>query len=416
MNNKYKVIILTADAGFGHRSAANAVEAALLESYDDQCTVEIINPLEDKRAPFFLRESQFDYDKIVRSMPELYRIGFDASDTTVPSAIFERALTVLLYEVMHDIIQKHAPDVILNTFPLYQSATNAVFIISKKRIPMLTVITDLSTIHKIWFYDNVDSVLVPNSKVRELALENNIPMNKIFITGIPVHPNLSKQNQTKNEIRSNLGWKKDLTTILAVGSRRVDNLMESINMVNHFGGEIQLAVVAGKDKDLYLQLQNIDWHIPHHIYEYSSEMPQLMMASDILVCKAGGLIVTEALACGLPMILIDVIKGQETGNAQFVIENQAGELATNPIIFLEVLSHWLSNNEKILKERADHAHLAGKPFSAFHVADLLIQAAQEGSKTKDSSSRRNILIELLTKHQVQWQENIFSIRKKTDDH
>ena len=415
MTDKKNVLILTADAGFGHRSAANAVEVALKEAHEDECIVNIVNPLEDKRAPFFLRESQFDYDKIVRNMPKLYRIGFDASDASVPSAIVESALTVLLYEVMHDIIQKYDPDVILNTYPIYQSALHAVFAITKHRIPMLTVITDLSTIHRLWFYENVDGCLVPNDQVRDLALENNIPLKNIFITGIPVHPSLSRQDQPADQIRKSLGWDPGLTTILAVGSRRVDNLFETLNVINHFGAPLQIAVVAGKDKELFDELNNVEWHIPCHIYEYSSHMPKLMMASDVLVCKAGGLIVTEALACGLPIILIDVIKGQETGNAEFVVENKAGDLALSPIEFLESLSHWLYNNHELLKDKAKHAHLIGKPYSAFHVADLVLQAANKGAKGEIASSKRNFLIDLLTSNQVQWQDTIFPFRKKTNN-
>jgi 1,2-diacylglycerol 3-beta-galactosyltransferase len=35
-----------------------------------------------------------------------------------------------------------------------------------------------------------------------------------------------------------------------------------------------------------------------------------MMASDVLVTKAGGLIVSEGLAAGLPILLIDYLPGQ----------------------------------------------------------------------------------------------------------
>jgi 1,2-diacylglycerol 3-beta-galactosyltransferase len=44
-------------------------------------------------------------------------------------------------------------------------------------------------------------------------------------------------------------------------------------------------------------------------------MPTMMRAADAIICKAGGLTVTESLACGLPLLLTDVIPGQETGNA-----------------------------------------------------------------------------------------------------
>ena len=99
-------------------------------------------------------------------------------------------------------------------------------------------------------------------------------------------------------------------------------------------------------------------------------MPTLMHAADFIVCKAGGLIVTEALACGLPIMLIDVIEGQETGNAEFVVENGAGEVARMPLDMLETLYHWLSNDAKLLQIRANNARRVGRPQAADEIAEL----------------------------------------------
>ena len=52
MTEKKRILILTADSGFGHRSAANAVLAALVEKYSLECDAIICNPLEDRRTPF----------------------------------------------------------------------------------------------------------------------------------------------------------------------------------------------------------------------------------------------------------------------------------------------------------------------------------------------------------------------------
>ena len=59
-----RIIILMAEAGFGHRSAAQAIAAALQELHPETCTVEILNPLSDARAPAFLCNAQTDYDKL----------------------------------------------------------------------------------------------------------------------------------------------------------------------------------------------------------------------------------------------------------------------------------------------------------------------------------------------------------------
>ena len=403
-----RILILTADAGFGHRSAANAVAAALAEQYGDQCQVDIVNPLEDKHTPFFLRDSQSDYDRIVREIPDLYRIGYDASDAAVPSLIASRALTVLLYEVMYDLVTAYQPDVVLVTYPIYQAPLRAVFTVNRYYVPIYTVVTDLATVHHLWFDPGVVGCLVPTLQVRQLALSSNMKPGQVIITGIPVHPDFARGSCDKAALRQALGWQPDLLTFLAVGSQRVEGLPDLLNVLNHFGRPLQLAVVAGKNAELYQQLQQIDWHVPVHLFNYVTNMPDLMHAADVLICKAGGLVVTEGLACGLPMMLTNVIPGQETGNARYVVENGAGNLIEDPLQALELTAHWLMEDGKLLKERARNAFLSGKPDAASVVAKLLWRAAQTGplDRTGKHILGRPDLISVLTRYRVNLRERL----------
>jgi UDP-N-acetylglucosamine:LPS N-acetylglucosamine transferase len=101
--------------------------------------------------------------------------------------------------------------------------------------------------------------------------------------------------------------------------------------------------------------------------------------------KAGGLTVTEALACGLPLILVNVIPGQESGNAEYVISGQAGDLAENPIEVLEVMSHWLDKSKELYNQRVQNASRLGYPRAAYDVAKLVWDAASEGIQQTLSS-------------------------------
>jgi 1,2-diacylglycerol 3-beta-galactosyltransferase len=378
MSEKKKVLILTADAGFGHRSAANAVAAAIEEKYADELSYEIVNPLDDRRTPAFLRDSQADYTKWVRSVPELYRFGYDASDALVPTALLESTLSVLLNDVMRDMLKKTQPDVILNTYPMYPPALTTLFRSNKRyRVPLFTSITDLSTVHRLWFHRKVDGCLVPNSLVADLATSYGVLPEKVTITGIPVNPDVVRETRSKNGVRAELGWTPDIPTVLAVGSKRVERLIDTLNIINHFGGPLQLAVVAGKDEHLLQELRHFDWHIPAHIYDFVDNIPTMMHAADLIICKAGGLIVTESLACGLPMILIEIIPGQETGNAEYVTALGAADLADTPVEILENLSHLLQNNHSLLKKRAENAARIGQPRSAYKVVDIVYNAVKD---------------------------------------
>ena len=384
MVERKKVLILTADAGFGHRSAAIAVAAALEEKYSEDTIVEIVNPLDDIRVPNFLRDSQSDYTKWVRHVPELYQLGYEASDSLLPTTILENSLVVLLIDAMRGILEASNPDIILTTYPLYQSTLTTLFRSKRFRVPLYTSITDLSTVHRMWFHRRVDGCLVPNNLVADLATNCGMPIEKINITGIPVHPNVVRDSRPKSEIRQELGWKADVPTVLAVSSKRVDRMVDTLNIINHYGGKVQLAVVAGKDERLLQEVNQFEWHIPVKIYDFVENMPDLMHAADMIICKAGGLIVTESLACALPMILIEIIPGQETGNAEYVTALGAADLAESPIAVLECLDHLLMNDQTVLRQRAKNAARIGQPRSAYKVAEILHQALE---KTPSQSTR-----------------------------
>jgi 1,2-diacylglycerol 3-beta-galactosyltransferase len=115
-------------------------------------------------------------------------------------------------------------------------------------------------------------------------------------------------------------------------------------------------------------------------------MPTLLKASDLLVCKAGGLILTEALASGLPMMLIEVIPGQETGNAEYVTAYGAADIAQSPIEVLETLRHLTKDNQSLLKKRRANAALMGKPRSAFDTAEILWKAMETKPRSKKAPS------------------------------
>ena len=251
-----------------------------------------------------------------------------------------------------------------------------------QNVPVVTVVTDMGDVHVMWFNDVSAYTLVPTQVVYDAAIENKLSPDTVLMTGIPVNPALGDDNRPKGDVRSALGLAPERTTVFVVGSQRVNNLMNAVTVLNHSNLPIQLIVVAGGDDKTYDALQATEWHLPVRLYNFTDDMPTLMRASDAIVCKAGGLMVNEALAAGLPMLLIDVIEGQETGNAEFVVEHGAGEVVKEPLEFLEAAWHWLSGDQALLRERAENARMAGKPHAAYDAAELAWGLAISGRDDK----------------------------------
>lgn len=375
MMESKRVLILTADAGFGHRSAANAAADALAEQYGEQVAVHIVNPLDDRRVPPFLRDVQSDYDKIVTQMPDFYKLNYQLSDSPVPAAVLERALTVILIRIIRSIVKQYQPSVILSTHHFYMAPLNAYIALRNLKILSLTVITDLTNVHRLWFNQGADLTFVPTLEAYQQGLASGMSAERMSVTGIPVRPAFAKEQRPKRTIRAEFGWATEPVTVLVVGSKRIKNLMGYLHLLDHSGLPFQFVLVAGGNDKLYAEFKSAGWHRITYIYNYVTNMPQLMRAADLIVCKAGGLTVTESLACGLPMLFTDVTPGQEEGNARYAIQHGAGEWAKNPTQALEILFHWLDRDHKQLDERARMATSLGQPRAAFTVADLAWKAS-----------------------------------------
>jgi len=401
-----RVLILTADAGFGHRSAANAIAAVFEEMDDARYVVSVVNPHEHPKTPSMMRKSQYDYDKAVRESPQLYRLGYKASDTPVPAALMDSALTVIFFETMDSVLDDHQPDIIITTYPLYLPALDTVFTLTQKYIPVVTVTTDMVTVHRVWFHATSAITTVATENVRQLAIENNIKEDRIAVTGIPVHPRIAADTRTKAEVRRDLGWDEELETILVVGSKRVSRLSDHLRVLNHSNLPIQLVLVAGGDDELYKSFQSNEWHLPVHIYNFVDNMPAFLKAADCVVCKAGGLITTESLASGTPMLLVDVLPGQEEGNATHVIDNKAGALVKMPVDLLETVYDWMADDAKLLAERSKAATRIGKPKAAHDVVSLALSLAElhPDARTRYHLRDAASLSSLLEKFDIPWRQ------------
>ena len=66
-----------------------------------------------------------------------------------------------------------------------------------------------------------------------------------------------------------------------------------------------------------------------HVVGFTDVMDEWMAAADLLVGKAGGLTVSEALARALPMAIIQPIPGQEERNADHLLERGAAIRCNN---------------------------------------------------------------------------------------
>lgn len=206
---KRKILILTGDAGLGHRSAAEALQKAFTHLYGGRCEAQVHNPLNHPEIPDLIRQSQSDYDEIVKAIPELYRLGYDVSDAKLPVSLMEGGFTLLLLDVMRATVEKYQPDLILTTYPIYPAPLSALRESDNLDLPIVSTVTDLVTVHHVWFHTDISLLTVPTEIVRRLALEAGLRPEQVQITGIPVDPEIHLlREMAPQDIREIWGWQK----------------------------------------------------------------------------------------------------------------------------------------------------------------------------------------------------------------
>ena len=91
---------------------------------------------------------------------------------------------------------------------------------------------------------------------------------------------------------------------------------------------------------------------------FVERMAEYMVATDVLVTKAGPGTISEAAALSLPVMLTSFLPGQEEGNVDFVVDGGFGAFShhSDPIAMAEEVCMWLTNDEK----RSELSRAAGK--------------------------------------------------------
>jgi len=95
-----------------------------------------------------------------------------------------------------------------------------------------------------------------------------------------------------------------------------------------------------------------------------------MAAADLLVGKAGGLTSSEALAQGLPLLIINPIPGQEEHNSDHLLEAGAALRCHTLSTLSWKIESLLADSDRLSCLRAG-AKAAARPRASFDVVDIM---------------------------------------------
>jgi len=372
-----RILILYSPFGSGHLSASKALAAALRA--EDSKHVVVVEDIFEHVGSTLRSTVSSIYEQLSEKAPLLYEAYYESTDVDEFSfATTSNLLTDALYTPfllgLHKFLERMNPDAIVCTqqFPLAVVS----FLKQQDRLhkPLFVVVTDFM-VHASWIAPKVDAYFVAHPQTGYVLERRGVPAEQIHATGIPIKLEVT-ETKSQRDVRVAHGLPLERPVISVFGGgiepKRVRLLVE--RMLEEAQTPSLLVTVAGRNQDLAAALRPLrsGKFMELRKEEMIDYVDDLIVASDVVVSKAGGLIVSEVLARNTPMIIIDPIPGQEEWNADFVAGSGAGIQLRMPEMVPPATLALLDDPER-LAAMGRQAQRMGRPHASQEIARTILE-------------------------------------------
>jgi processive 1,2-diacylglycerol beta-glucosyltransferase len=311
---KKNILILYAAVGHGHKKIAYNIAAALEQ---DGHTITLKNILEVQKG-FLSEKGTSVYLSIVRRVPGIWSFLYlnpiflflAWPFRLIPAAFNNKKVKAALEEADYDLVI--CTQITASTILSYLKRTGYF----KKKF--VTTFSDFH-LHRFWVYKNADMFLANIDEQKEEMVSMGYDPKKIAVCGITLQP---RPNLTKADMRMKLGIEQNSKVALIFGGSLGYGFGETTIEDTLQSADVAL-VVCGGNAQLYERLQKEYGNNPRvKLFGYIDNIQELYAASDLGVCKPGGLTTTECLQWGLPIIANSYLPGQEELNFVYLLKHK----------------------------------------------------------------------------------------------
>jgi len=403
----FKVLIIHASVGAGHRRAAEALQQAFAAARPD-CETIVVDVI-DLTGRWFERVYKTTYLRLVDSSWGTHVMAFLFDlENREPPGFMKFLLEGIFMLNFLEFLYKHDCDLVVHTHFLSQEF---VAMLRRSRhywIPHVTVVTDFDA-HAYWTVRPVERWFVAREETMAQLGFHGVPADSVSVTGIPIAPAFSACPE-RDECLKELGLcgRAPVVLLLSFGPR----LAEAYNQLLGVREPIRLVVLTGRQADVREELARVETPSRHRVLlqGFTTVMERYMRCADIVVTKPGGLTTSECLASGCAMVVLSPYPGQESRNCDMLLEAGCATKCND----LFVLGHKVEElvcNPKRLTEMKRRALQLGRPRAAFdiveHCAAIVGTACPSSSGSddifSDDSSDEGFLEDSLTpKSQWAW--------------
>lgn len=284
----------------GHISAAKAIEEEIKREYEGS-SVWVLD-LVEFMLPYTNRAVYGGFNLLAKRHHRIYN-ALNKEDGRVPSLPLQNQFTGRFRELL----RRYSPDLLISTWPVGSRYIGAYKKITGDTIPYITCITDISS-HSEWLSETTSAYMVGDERSKAEMCRKGVDKEKIFVGGVPVGQRFKNCSApAKNE-------KKE---VLIMGGG-LGLIPDAEKMLTWFETvpDVHVTVITGHNEKLRKALQgrfrNTD------VLGYSENIDLYMKKADLIISKAGGITMFEAIHTETPIFVPDPFLEQEKNNAEYI--------------------------------------------------------------------------------------------------
>jgi len=366
-----KILILTAGFGDGHNAAARNLRDAL-ELLDEEARTEVLDLFADSYGAFNTLARK-TYLGMVQYAPSLWGGLYSALD----SPLIESHLGGFsrLQATLEKVLGETQPDCVVSTYPIYGHVLNRIYPPGHERpFRFVTIITDSISISSAWFRAPSDFYCVPNQASAEVLLAANVPARQVKVLGFPVSPVFA--NDVIELSPPAKGEPRRVLYIINTGKKKSGKAIDRLLEIE----DVYLTIAAGRDSELRSRLaeRTKGYGDRVRVLGWSNQIPELLMSHHLVISKAGGATVQEAIAARCPVIVNQVIPGQEQGNADLIEKYGLGAVVEKNREVAEIVEKAFSRRSQLWSEWRENLTKMSRPSAAREIGELILEECDHG--------------------------------------
>lgn len=377
-----RIIFASHDAGGGHRAPAEAIQKALNELYPGKYQTEVLDFIDHVGCKKLAENSKKNWDKML-SMPIINKIGIILLEI-FPFFIklYYNFYLKPFFPLLEKYLKENKIDCIFSTHFFNSYALTKM---KKKNLINFKVyqfIAEIYDVSAIWVFGNSFPYVICSETAKKLLIKRKIREELIHVFPYPIKPHFTDINRSKNEIKKSIGINNLLPTLLiSFGAQGVGNIEKYIDILDKNKLNMNIVVVTGKNRKLFQKLKK-EYRgkrngFPNiYILGFTTNMNEIIFASDFCFIKPGPATTMECLSLGKPVIFYLSATFSELTNVNFVVRKKVGFYAMdNEYLFLRYVKKLL--DEKFYNSVIKNIKYFSISNGAYKIAEFLDKSLSE---------------------------------------